>query len=269
LIRIAECGIPVLLVPGNHERSQIPVSLLESNDKLHIFDRPRTYRFFIKGITVAMAGFPYLRRGIGERFGEIVRKTGVTGVDADVSLLCMHQCVEGARVGLHEYTFRPGTDVIPGRRIPALFAAILSGHIHRYQVVCRDLQNLPIAAPVVYAGSTERTSFAEQKETKGYVIVRITTGSGDRSPAVAWDFHPLETRPMCELNIATAGKRRSEILAVLKRGLSGLHPDSIVRIRADDFEGFPAADELRSITPVTMNLVMSNTYRRKYDEHHT
>ena len=42
LKRIADSGIPVLLVPGNHERSRMPFPLFALHERLHIFDRPRT-----------------------------------------------------------------------------------------------------------------------------------------------------------------------------------------------------------------------------------
>jgi hypothetical protein len=73
---------------------------------------------------------------------------------------------------------------------------------------------------------------------------------------------------MCEVDIATAGKSRVDILAELKHRFSELDPESVVRIRPDDVAGLPAAAELRSVAPGTMNLVMSNTYRRNTDEYH-
>ncbi|MCA9565794.1 MAG: metallophosphoesterase, partial [Myxococcales bacterium] len=41
LMEVAELGIPVILVPGNHERSRIPYPLLAAHPMIHIFDRPR------------------------------------------------------------------------------------------------------------------------------------------------------------------------------------------------------------------------------------
>ncbi|MBL7177366.1 MAG: hypothetical protein ISS66_16205 [Desulfobacteraceae bacterium] len=59
--------------------------------------------------------------------------------------------------------------------IPAGFTAILAGHIHRFQVLTKDLGGRPIAAPVFYPGSIERTSFAERDEKKGYLTLEIET----------------------------------------------------------------------------------------------
>ena len=79
--------------------------------------------------------------------------------------------------------------------LPADVAAVLCGHVHRHQVLRRDLRGRPLPAPVVYAGSVERTSFAERDETKGFVLATI--GAGDRGGRLAsLDFQPLPARPM-------------------------------------------------------------------------
>jgi len=56
LKRIASFGVPVLLVPGNHERGQIPYPLLAMHDGLHVFDRPRTVMLDAGGVRVAFMG---------------------------------------------------------------------------------------------------------------------------------------------------------------------------------------------------------------------
>ena len=43
LYEIACAGIPVYLVPGNHERSHLPEHLYLSHENIRIFDRPVTY----------------------------------------------------------------------------------------------------------------------------------------------------------------------------------------------------------------------------------
>jgi DNA repair exonuclease SbcCD nuclease subunit len=50
LERVAFSGVPVLLVPGNHERARGPYPLLALHDQLHIFDRPRTIVFESRGV---------------------------------------------------------------------------------------------------------------------------------------------------------------------------------------------------------------------------
>ena len=190
LKRIADAGIPVMVVPGNHERSAIPYPLFAAHPGIHIFDGPRTFALNVAGIRVALAGFPNDRDAIAARFDDLVERTRWRSVESDVRLLCFHQSVEGATVGPIDFTFRRAPDVIPGRSIPIGFGAVLAGHIHRQQVLSMDLSGRPLAAPVFYAGSTERTSGAERYEPKGYVTMEIAPDS-DGGRVSAWKFHEL------------------------------------------------------------------------------
>ena len=172
---LARLGVPVLIVPGNHERSHIPCPLLALHKNVFIFDRPRT--FLIGG--AAFSGFPFAA-DVRRRFRALVEET--QPVSADIRVLCFHQAVEGARVGTPEFVFDRGDDVIRGADIPPGFAAVLSGHIHRGQRLGQ------YASPVFYPGSIERTSWAERLETKGYLTLDLAPGRVER-----FTFHPLPT----------------------------------------------------------------------------
>ncbi len=181
LLEAARAGVPVFLVPGNHERSRIPLHLWTAHPNLHIFHEPGTFVIQVRDCRVALSGFPFDRQarttftqrvaeaGHGIAFGHVNGEE-----DADLRLLCVHQTVEGAQVGLGNYTFRSGADVVRGCDVPSGFAAVLSGHIHRRQVLTHDLGGQPLAAPVFYPGSVERTSFAERDEPKGYVWLEFS-----------------------------------------------------------------------------------------------
>lgn len=196
LIRVAERGVPVVLVPGNHERSRIPYPLLAEQPGLHVLSRPRAVRLELRGLAVALAGFPFVRHGIRDVFRERVAATGWESHEADVRLLCLHQTVEGARVGPSGYCFRGGRDVIRGSDLPEGFAAVLAGHIHRHQVLSTDLAGRPIAAPVFYPGSIERTSSAERDEAKGYLALELAPDPARGGRVMSWAFHELPARPM-------------------------------------------------------------------------
>lgn len=191
LKRIADAGVPVLVVPGNHERSAIPYPLLALHPGVHLFDRPRTISLSIHGADVAVAGFPCERNQVRSRFRDLVRRTGWSSVPSALRLLCFHQSVEGATVGPAEYVFRSSADVIPGATIPRGFAAVLAGHIHRHQVLAADLAGRPLAAPVFYPGSTRRTSGAESGETKGYVTLELEPAADGAGRVCRWNFHSL------------------------------------------------------------------------------
>lgn len=187
---IADSGIPVIVVPGNHERSAIPFPLLAAHPGVHIFDRPRTFSLDCRGMRVAVSGFPNDRNRISDLFPLHVSRTEWRAERADIRLLVMHQTVEGATVGPVDFTFRRAPDVIQGRAIPGGFAAVLSGHIHRHQVLTTDIRSRPLASPVFYPGSTMRTSGAERFESKGFLTMNLAAAD-DGGRVSDWAFHEL------------------------------------------------------------------------------
>jgi len=258
LKNVADSGIPVFLVPGNHERSEIPYGLLTKHERLHVFNRPRTFTLQLGSMSIALAGFPFVRNSIRERFGALMEQTGWKQHAADASLLCVHQAFEGATVGPVGYTFRNSPDVIDPREIPGGFQAVLSGHIHRAQVLTRDLSGNAVVTPVLYPGSTERTSFAERDEQKGYLILRIELSQENSAPSLRWQFHPLPTRPMELLDIQAAGLDGSQLESRLSDGISKLPANAIVKVRVHGLEeearSALRASSIRRLAPETMNL---------------
>lgn len=223
LVRVAEAGIPVFLVPGNHERSRIDVPLLSRRPLLHVFHRPATFVARAAGLRVAFAGFPYAR-DVRACFDELLATTGHRSAIADMTLLCMHHCVEGATVGPADFMFRDGADVVRRSSLPPEITAVLSGHIHRHQV----LPGRGGRPPVVYAGSVERTSFAEKDETKGYVVLDVSPGRIERV-----DFSPLPTRPMVERWVDVTGVPPALVVGRVRRALACVPRDAIVRLRLE------------------------------------
>ncbi len=147
LRELADRGLPIFVVPGNHERSAIPFPLLAAHPNIHCFSRPRTFHLESGGIRLAIAGFPNVRDSIQRDFAQLVAETGWNSISSDARILCFHQAVEGATVGPSGYVFRRGADIVPGRLIPEGFLAVLSGHIHRAQILLRDLSGRPLKAP--------------------------------------------------------------------------------------------------------------------------
>lgn len=252
LVRFADAGIPIVIVPGNHERSVLPPSLFLSHSHIHVFDRPRTFRIETEGATVALSGFPNERDRIGGRFAALVAETGWQDVRADARLLCMHQTVEGATVGPNEFTFRRGADVVPRHALPRRFDGVLSGHIHRRQTLTGS------HPPVLYPGSIERTSFAEKDEVKGFLELRVDPRRGAE---IVSEFVPLPTRPMVEIMLPSRldpGAIRSHLAA----RAAALDRDAVVRLTSDGVLARGALrlllrDRLRSFFPPSVNVQLA------------
>jgi exonuclease SbcD len=259
LLQIADKGIPIYLVPGNHERSNIPRSLLETHRLIHIFDKPRTFYFTKDKITVALVGFPYYKNGIRHDFQKVIDQTEHEEKEAEIKLLCMHHIVEGAQVGIQNYTFRTGDDVIQGKDIPKDFLAVLSGHIHRWQVLSRDLAGRLLAAPVLYPGAIERTSFVEREEKKGFFIIEVGFFKNLNHVNIRWAFQELPTRPMYLIEMDIDELDSNNVKSILKNKISKLNANGVVKVNLKgsfNLDIYPQinVEWLRSITPKTMNV---------------
>ena len=274
LKRVADYGVPVYLVPGNHERSVIPHAHLAQHPGIHIFDRPRTFTLQKDGFRVALAGWPFVRVGIRKDFLRLLDHTGWRRTTAEAYLLCLHQCVEGAMVGPRNFMFRYAHDVIRVNEIPAGFSAVLAGHIHRFQILTKDLRGRSLAAPVLYPGSIERTSLAEKDEKKGFVTLDFETRGPSAGRLAHWKFHQLYARPMKQIELSATAMTANELGSWIKSSLEELPPDSVVKLKVHGKIRSSARDvlrapSLRSLAPPTMNVdttfvdEIANRYKRK------
>ncbi|MFN8616109.1 MAG: metallophosphoesterase [Dehalococcoidia bacterium] len=259
LANLAGAGIPVVIVPGNHDRSRLPASLWLGHPNIHVFTAPGTFTVAVRELRVGFAGFPFawgdLRLGFAGLLGQCAANAG----PADVSFLCMHHTVAGARVGPNGYTFRGGRDVLPTGHLPKAYHAVLSGHIHRHQLLEGDHPT------VYYPGSTERTSFAEREETKGFLDLSVSVG--DHSEAsLAHSFVPLPARPMVDVALP-ATLAGDQATTFLSNAAAGMPPDAVVRVSVpserEDLVGGLSAEILRSVFPATMNVQLAGGFQRR------
>ena len=257
IFRFTRKGIPLILVPGNHERSRLPRSILFTHPDVHIFDRPKTIMLNNNGVSVGFAGFPCERKNIRDRFPELIKQTEWEKSHADIRLLCFHQTVQGARVGPSDYTFRYGKDVIRIKDIPPGFHAVAAGHIHRQQVLLKTFDDLTKSVPIIYPGSTERTSFAEKAETKGFYEITFCPSADTGWKLLHLKFHPLPARPMIDLTL-NGDMTPDNIKGRLASKLGELPREAIVRLKIDGrldeaVKSMLTSAFLRSIFPPTMN----------------
>jgi exonuclease SbcD len=261
LREIADKGIKIFLVPGNHERSKIPFKILSLHPNIHIFDFPRTFVFKKNGSSLAFSGFPYCRDNVRIHFPKILQETGWQTYqnNCDGHILCVHHCFEGATVGPANYTFKYKEDVIRLGDVPKEFTAILAGHVHRYQILSKDLQDKPLSTLVYYPGSIERTSFAEMDEKKGYLMLKVASDKHNGISVQSWEFVELPARPMIKIDIAPQGMDALKLTAYLKKSLGSLNPQSVVKLNIEGLipaECLPVfrASFLRAIAPKKMNI---------------
>jgi len=245
LLPILDRGIQMFFVPGNHERSKLPASPIFHHENFFLFGQPRLYTMEYQGLRVNWGGFPNVRHQIRSSFESILSQIGFHDLDSDLNILCMHQAIEGAVVGAQDYTFRRGPDVIGLEQFPAGIDLVLSGHIHRQQV----LQGRG-GIPILYPGSIERTSFAERFETKGFFMLQVTESQID------WEFRPLPARPMHLVSLSPELSSKEDLMEEIREAGNALPDDTILRVqpsRADQLV-LLSTKELRSVLPETMNV---------------
>ncbi|MCP4247522.1 MAG: GIY-YIG nuclease family protein [bacterium] len=222
LLELAAAGVPVVIVPGNHERSAIPASLFLSHPRIHIVHQPATHVFRLDGTTVAVSAFPNLRRGAAQQFPESLAATGWERARADLRILAVHEVFHSAVCGPADYRFTTGDEVIPRSAVPAVFDYVAAGHIHRHQGLASTEGNGP---SIVYSGSPNRISFAEIDEPKGCVLLEVTaSGIGHR-------FCEHQVRPMSIWPIDVTGLTRSRILEEIETLIAALPPQAIAQLR--------------------------------------
>lgn len=218
LARFADGGIPLGVIAGNHERSVLPPSLLLRHRGIHVFHRASTHVFELRAGKVAVTGVPFI--GDGARFlgAAGTAPAGVT----DAHLLLAHEAFEGATVGPADFVFRDRDDVVPLAALPDHFDAVLSGHIHRRQVLWRPRAD-GSRLPIVFAGSVERTSFAEKDERKGFAVIEVGARGATRGRL---RFVDLPARPMVDV-----AHDDDHALAAL---LAQVPADAVVRVTCGD-----------------------------------
>jgi len=245
IFNFAETGIPIVIVPGNHESSRLPVSLFMQHPNIYYFTKPQVFDFSIKGIDFDIAGFPCVRKDVKTRFPEIVKEIHPALKPGSVKLLCMHQSIEGAQVGPSDFTFRYGDDVIPINDLPNDYNLILSGHIHRAQLLRSIYDTL-----IIYPGSIERTAFAEMDEEKGFYEIYISD-----EHEISYTFIPLKTRPMVDVFLENEAYTVESLKSELYQKIEKIPVDAIIRIKVKNNATLKllSARLLDEIFPASMN----------------
>ncbi|MEP0846119.1 MAG: metallophosphoesterase [Phycisphaerae bacterium] len=235
LLELAAAGVPVVLIPGNHERSAIPSTLLLDHENLHIVRAPCTIALNLRGLRVVVAGLPCIRRQAAARFEDALRQSGWDELRGDVNILAVHQAFESAACGPSSFRFRSGEDVIERDAVPRGFDYVAAGHVHRYQSLAVPAPGVP---PVVYAGSPDRITFAERNEPKGAVLA--TLADGRFQPRFI--EHPVRSMTACSVDVT--GLSRGHVLDAALSALRDCPSGGIAAIR---FSGRATASQMRGL----------------------
>jgi len=259
ILNAAVAGIPVVIVPGNHERSIIPASVLLSHPNIHVLTTPATRLFHLRGTSVAVSGFACLRRGAARQFARAVAETGWQEVSASLRILLVHQTFESATCGPAGFRFRSGDDVVERAAVPDALHYVAAGHVHPHQVLAHPYAGGP---PIVYAGSPDRIHFAEIGEPKGYVRIEV------RGNRLTHTFVEHAVRPMVIRPMDVSGLSRAALVEHVESILCGLPEAAVIQLRmtgqahSDLLHGLGLAQMARRLRPdVSFSVVTSGIER--------
>lgn len=219
--RLAQAGIPVLLLTGNHDLPLAAgrassVEIFDTLDvpNLAVSNRLETRRIQTKRGQVQVVAIPWPIRShlvtraefrhedpteVNRRLGDAVEALvgrELENLDPELpAMLAAHATVFGATYGSERSVLLGQEVIIPGSIVsnPA-FDYVALGHIHKHQV----LRNAD--PPAVYAGSVERIDFGEEKEDKGFVVVHLEKGHAE------FEFIPLQARAFLTIEVEAKGE---------------------------------------------------------------
>jgi DNA repair exonuclease SbcCD nuclease subunit len=267
LTTFADSQIPVYIVPGNHERSHLPTSLFLNHPYIHVFDLAKIFSIIINNSRIILGGFPFIRSDIRGGFSSILHQSGWYSQDAHIKILVFHQAVEGATVGPGNFTFRNGKDFVPLSLLPNDANALLCGHIHRQQILNKITDKNTRSIPVIFSGSTERTSFAEKDEKKGFYHL-IFDNNGEQNWILKESrFIELPSRPMKDIYIDSEISAQ-HLESYLRKKVSQIDQDTIVRFRShkpirEDLVILWTTTNLRQLLPSGLNFTFSSHFFKK------
>jgi exonuclease SbcD len=254
---IADHGIPVVMVPGNHDLPAAPnrASTIDIFDTLrvpgiHVLDHSSGVALIEtrRGapIQIAPVPYPYIAELTSQ---EAYRAVSLAELDRIVTakldaiiqgfaqevrqrpdipaVLVGHFSVDEAKTG-SEHNIMVGRDVKVSRSVlvDEAWDYVALGHIHRHQ----DL-NPSAQPPVVYSGSVARIDFGEEREPKGWMLVELAKGQAD------YEFIPhyhREARRFVTLDCdcrQEADPMEAILKLIARKQEEGVIQDAIVRLR--------------------------------------
>lgn len=182
-----EDGIKIFMVSGDHDT---PKSIEEGVSPLWLYDKSGYSTYFENPASpqprsVKIDGKPVNIFGIGlnpflSQTDDPLLKSSIKTLDG-INILLTHYPIEG----FSGYTGEQAS--IRLSSIPQTFSLVVAGHFHNHQK--KKLGHTTI----VYPGSTERASFAEEKEDKGFVWAEINDDGEVVTEFVKTHARPFKT----------------------------------------------------------------------------
>jgi exonuclease SbcD len=212
LLRLTNSGIPVVIISGNHDAPRQRsvghvLAIFENLPGVHPVFRSRYEVLRIRDVAIGCLPHCLTPEILQEQFESI--RPGQAGTN----ILVAH----GVAAGIEKFSMAElSEEEIPSSVFKSGFDYVALGHYHKYTEVEKN---------VFYSGSTERLSFGELGEEKGFLEVEL--------PDLRLNFHPIPTRGMLQLDTIDAKDMDYEQLADrIEEALTAqVLDDKIVRLK--------------------------------------
>ena len=226
LIRLSEAGIPFVVISGNHETPR----LKETGSVFSLFEHiPGVYVVYknkyelIEIDDLKLHAIPHSDDIEGEK-NKMTLNIDANGSNSNsnsnFNVALLHASVLGA--GLPAFMMGDFNEQVVNIDDLTKLDYIALGHFHG---CTRVMEN------AYYAGSTERFSFNEVNDKKGFLEVSLDA-NGEKEVV----FHPLKTREMADLEpIVCRSLDAHEIKRAIKSRIQECNPrDKVARLKVQD-----------------------------------
>lgn len=176
-LRLSKEGIPIVIIAGNHSMPRIRETgsvfrLFDHIEGVHCIYRGGYEKVRIGDMTIH--GLPYAE---GEEY--LTRLDSISPADSRYNVMMLHTGVASLKAFQNSST---NDQVIEDSHLQKNMDYVALGHYHGYQKI---LDN------AYYSGSTERFSFSEARQDKGYLVIDLDKGTKE--------FVSLPARKMIDL----------------------------------------------------------------------
>ena len=222
IIRLSDAKIPIVIIAGNHEHPKLKetghiFSIFEHiKDVYPIYNaKYEKINFKIKNEEVMIHALPQCE--LKTKFNEEIKKIKPSS-DVDYNIFISQGAVAGIKVfSMNEFNEL----IIPSNIFEKGFDYIALGHYHKYSKLSDN---------AFYSGSTERLSFTEATDKKGFIEFILKKGK------MSHKLIEINSRKMADTKaIKCSNLKLDEVMKKIKDAVKEVKPkEKIFRITLDD-----------------------------------
>ena len=232
---------PVLIIPGNHDKSRISAGLLFIHPNIRLYNKPTIETLSIKGLKLLITAIPFLRNEKLEIIEKFTNKS-LKYNDKAFKICILHELVESCKVGIQNFEFtKTMKDVVPIAMLDDIYDYIALGHVHKFQKIAQAKTSM------YFSGSVERTSIVEREEEKGYLFVKVLFNEDGSAKAVIPTFQILAARELIYFKFESLENFSFEhFIEEISQKLVNSTKSPLIMIRIINFDNYSLYKSIKS-----------------------